>query len=199
MRIKLISLLAAGAIAMLGCGNSTTSTSATGAAATSDRATPGGEYFTFNLDGKPMSVPAEDVSTSYYETDSTFKVFAGKDQEMSIVLTVPKVDICPCTIPAGSAEPGHILTQGSVSLLNYPQRPLGFNSWYLTMHDAPPADAIRITDLGAPKDGYRYVAGTFKARVLKTETNGDSPDNRDHEITDGKFRVKHDLHGRQAF
>ncbi len=65
--------------------------------------------------------------------------------------------------------------------------------------DTPPADAIRITDIGAPKDGYRYVTGTFKARMLKTETNGDSPDNHDYEITEGTFRVKHDLHGRLGF
>lgn len=157
------------------------------------------EYFTFAIDGKEMSIAAADISTSFSSFDSTFKVFAGADKKLSIVLTIPALTNCPCSVPAGSAEAGNQLDQGSVALQNYPQTGYGFNSWSNSMHDAPPAEAIKITDLGTVKDGYRFITGEFHAKVLKTESNGDKPDNKDYEITNGKFRVKHDTHGSNSF
>lgn len=197
--MKNLILISACTMLFLSCKDGTGSATESATGATSG-STPGGEeYFSYLLDGKEMSIPAADISTSYYPSDSSFHVFAGKDQQTSIVLTVPGMNRCPCTVPAGSAAPGNILSQGSVSLQNYPKRPTSFNSWYLTMHETPPAEAIKITDVGTPKEGYRYITGTFHAKVLKTETNGNSPDNVDHDITNGKFRVKHSLEGREAF
>jgi hypothetical protein len=156
-------------------------------------------YFSFAIDGKEVSIAEDDISTSYSSGDSTLKIYAGKDGELSIVLTIPALNTCPCTVPAGSAIAGNQLDQGSVSLQNYPEKNYSFNSWYNSMHDTPPAEAIKITNLGTVKNGYRYIAGTFHAKVLKTESNGDKPSNKDYEITNGKFSVKHDTHGAVDF
>lgn len=157
------------------------------------------EYFTFSVDGKEMSIPAADVSTSYHDVDSSFRIMAGPDGGTSVVLTIPQIQACPCSVPAGSAVASDALSQGSVSLQNYPQKSYAFNSWYLTMHETPPVDAIKVSNLGTPKDGYRYITGTFQVKVLKTEANGAAPDNKDYQITNGRFRVRHDLHGSTTF
>lgn len=197
---KLLGLigLAGCAFVWMGC-NGNVNTTATATENAASTATAADAYFTFAIDGKEMSIPAEDISTSFSSFDSTFKIFAGKDKELSIVLTVPALPNCPCTVPAGSATAGNQLDQGSVSLQNYPEKGYSFNSWYNSMHETPPAEAIKVTGLGTVKDGFRYISGTFHAKVLKTESNGDKPDNKDYEITNGKFSVKHDTHGSADF
>ncbi len=189
------------ALSLSSCGSNANPGSGTAAPSATDAGGSGsdGEYFSFSIDGKEMKIPAADVSTSYHDVDSSLKILAGPDGGLSINLTIPHIQKCPCTVPAGSAVASDLLAQGSVSLQNYPQKPYAFNSWYLSMHEAPPGDAIRITDAGTPKDGYRYISGTFQAKVLKTESNGAAPDNKDYQITNGRFRVKHDLHGSKTF
>jgi len=158
----------------------------------------GDAYFTFTVDGKNLSIPAADVSSSFNPYDSSFKINAGQYQELGVVLTIPNFPACPCSVAAGGPV-GTSLDQGSVSLQNYPEKKLTFNSWYNGLKGTPPADAIKITDLGTLKDGYRYITGEFHVKVLKTESNGTSAANKDYEITNGKFRVKHDTHGSTTF
>jgi hypothetical protein len=166
-------------------------------APTADIGGAAGEYFKFTIDGKPQQISPDDVSTSYNSTDEEFKVFAGKDGGLSVVLTVPKLPSCPCNVPAG-APPGNSLAQGSVSLQNYPSKPSGFNNWYLGTAGTPAPDAIKISDLGTLANGSRFIAGTISTKVLKTETNGDGPDNVDHVIV-GSFRVKLSVSGAGPF
>jgi hypothetical protein len=156
-----------------------------------------GEYFKFTIDGKPQQIAADDVSTTFNPSSEEFKVYAGKDGGLSLTLTIPKMPSCPCSVPAGAA-PGNVLSQGSVSLQNFPSKPLVFNNWYNGLAGTPAPDAIKISDLGTLANGSRYISGTVSTTVLKTESNGDSPDNVDHVVV-GSFRVKLNVAGAGPF
>lgn len=78
-------------------------------------------YFDYSIDGKAFSVNEDDILTTYNEfgaTQKEFKIFAGKDQERSLILTITSDMSKPSTTPNGSAEAGNPLSQGSVSLQN---------------------------------------------------------------------------------
>jgi len=93
-----------------------------------------------------------------------------------------------------------VINQGSLSLQHYPNPGNGLNNWYLGRAGTPTASAIEITDVGTvDKDRYRYVTGKFATTVLKTESNGAGPENRDYEITEGRFRLKHQSSGADSF
>lgn len=156
-------------------------------------------YFSFVVDGRKIEIAADDVTTSYQDADGSFKVFAGPDRKTSITLTVPNAKQCPCVVPAGSTEPASVINQGSVSLQHYPNPGNGLNNWYLGRAGTPPASAISITDVGTVDKGYRYVTGAFATTVLKTESNGAGPENRDYAITEGRFRLKHKSGGADSF
>ena len=154
-------------------------------------------FFAITIDGAPVAIAPEDISTSYYP-DGTLKIFAGSYRQTSLVLTLPDVARCPCQIPAGSTDPGSELGQGSVSLQHHPHAGNGLNSWYTGQPGTPDPDAIEITGIGTPRDGIRMIAGRIHAAVLGTESNGDGPENRDYRI-EGRFRVAHDIKGAEGF
>ena len=166
------------------------------AAATPD--TSADTYFSYVIDGERYDVAEDDVLTSVWP-DGTFKVYAGADRARSIALTIPDIANCPCSVPAGSIVPSDMLAQGSVSLQNHPAPGHGLNNWYMGQSGTPPSAAITVTDIGAVQQRTRYVTGTFSTTVLKTESNGDGPENRDYVITDGRFRVRHTVSGGDAF
>ena len=49
--------------------------------------------------------------------------------------------------------------------------------------------AVGITKIEKQPDGSRWVTGLFSTTVLKTQSNGDGPENRDYVISDGQFRL----------
>lgn len=156
------------------------------------------EYFSFVIDGRRIEIDRDDVLTSFWP-DGTFKVYAGADGSVSLALTVPNAAACPCTVAAGSIEPGDPISQGSVSLQNFPEPGNTLNNWYLGLDGTPPSAAVSIVDIGHVEAGIRYITGTFNTTVLKTESNGDGPGNRDYAISEGRFRVRHQLDGADGF
>lgn len=154
-------------------------------------------FFRLTIDGTPITIPLEDIFSSYYP-DGTLKIFAGSYRQTSLVLTVPDISHCPCQVSAGSVEPGTELSQGAVSLQHYPNPGNGLNSWYIGQPGTPEANAIEITDIGTPKDRVRMISGRIHVTVLKTESNGAGPENRDYRI-EGSFRLPHEIKGSEGF
>ena len=190
-------LFASTAIFLAACNDSSAPSAAqqTGASASTQSE---GEFFTFELDGKPMQINPEDISTSFYPSGE-LKIFAGAYRALSIGLTIPEIEKCPCVVPAGATEPGSIIGQGSVSLQGYPNPSNGLNSWYVGQTGVPAAQAIEITEIGPVQNGGRLISGRFQVRILKTESNGDGPENKDYEISNGRFRVLHEMPGKTGF
>ena len=145
-------------------------------------------YFRFAIDGKAMQIPISDIITPA-KYDGSFQVFAGPDRQMSIVLTVPNIAQCPCVVPAGSNDTSSTISQGSVSLQHFPNPGNGLNNWYSGLDGVPPARAVEITKIEKQSDGSRWVTGLFSTTVLKTQSNGDGPENHDYVISDGQFRL----------
>jgi hypothetical protein len=156
------------------------------------------EYFTFAIDGKPMQIAPEEISTSMRPSGELL-ILAGAYRELSITLTIPDIAHCPCVVAAGATDPASPIGQGSVSLQGYPTPANGLNSWYVGQLGTPAENAIAITDLGTREKVGRYLSGTFHTTVLKTESNGDGPENRDYVITEGRFRVLHEIVGTEPF
>lgn len=155
------------------------------------------QHFSFTIDGEPMHIAVADIYVSLGYGD-TLKVFAGAERKLSVTLTVPNVTNCPCVVPAGATAAGDELTQGSVSLQHYPNPGNGLNNWYLGLDGTPPDHAIEITDIGTIVDGARYISGTFDTTVLKTQSNGDGPENRDYVVA-GTFRLRFETTGVNGF
>lgn len=154
--------------------------------------------FSFSIDGQRYEIAADDVSTSI-QIDGALRIMAGPWDGRGVVLTIPDIANCPCTVPAGSTQAGDVLGQGAVSLQNHPDRGITLNSWYLGQTGTPAPAAITVTSIGTPANGERIIEGTFAVPVLATESNGDVPGNRDLEIVDGHFRVVHALIGDDTF
>jgi hypothetical protein len=155
-------------------------------------------YFDFTLDGKEIHIPAEDILTSYNvtSTDTVFKVFAGKDGGLSLVLTIPHDMAKPSTTPSGSPDFKYNITQGSVSLQNYPEKNFTSNNFNTTY----PATAIpvpgAIVVTASEKDGTdgRIITGTINTKTFGDEDPSKEPSSKDHVIK-GKFRIKHPFNG----
>ncbi len=154
-------------------------------------------FFEFTIDGKAYSIATDDVSVRN-GASNTFKIFAGADRKLSVNLTIPNIDKCPCSVPAGAVDPASELGQGAVSLQHFPNPGNGLNSWYTTQTGTPPADAIKISDIGTVKNGARFVSGEFHTTVLKTESNGSGPENKDYVLA-GKFRVRFETNASNGF
>ena len=88
-------------------------------------------YFTFTIDGKEINIKSDNVSSTYNTALSkpTFKIFAGKDGEITVMLTTTADMTKPSSTPSGSANFDEQITQGSVSLQNYPEKNYVFNSF----------------------------------------------------------------------
>ena len=155
-------------------------------------------YFRFAIDGKAMQIAIDDISTPL-RYDGSFQVFAGADRQMSVILTVPNVAKCPCVVPAGSSDPSSNISQGSVSLQHFPNPGNSLNNWYSGLEGTPPARAVEITKIEKQPDGSRWVTGLFSTTALKTQSNGDGPENRDYVISDGQFRLHVEASNSAAF
>ena len=194
--------LATAILLISGCGRTaggngaSAATTAPTAAEASTRADD--QYFDFSIDGEPMHIRVADIYVTL-GYGGTLKVYAGAERQMSIALTIPNIASCPCVVPAGSTDPANELGQGSLSLQHYPKPGNTLNNWYVGLEATPATDAIEITDIGTIVDGARYVSGSFHTTVLKTESNGDGPENHDYVISDGRFRLRFETTGVNGF
>lgn len=156
-------------------------------------------YFNYSIDGKEISVDTNDILTSYNEfgaTDREFKVFAGKDGETSLVLTIVSDMSKPSNTPNGTPNAAEKLVQGSVSLQNYPTKGFTFNSYDYLLNPKPAVipDAIVITKSEKVGEVARILTGTINVTVRGGENKQHDPNIKDYVIK-GKFRIKHEFKG----
>jgi hypothetical protein len=180
------------------CNN--TSNTQTGATATAQNDAPAGKalYFDYSIDGKEMHVLAEDILTSYNVTsaDTVFKIFAGKDGGITLLLTIPRNMAKPSTTPSGSPDFKYNITQGSVSLQNYPDKNFTSNNFNTTYPATaiPVPDAIVVTSSETDGTEGRIITGTINTKTFGDEDPAKEPSPKDH-IIKGKFRIKHPFNG----
>ena len=150
-------------------------------------------YFTFTVDGKEINIKPDDVSTSYNTAlpKPTFKIMAGNYGEISVVLTTTADMTKPSSTPSGSTNYDEQITQGSVSLQNYPEKNYVFNSFDKgsPVTSTPVSDAIVITKTERVSDG-RIITGTFNVKVFGGDNKKNDSNIKDRMVV-GKFRVKH--------
>jgi ABC-type oligopeptide transport system substrate-binding subunit len=151
-------------------------------------------YFDYSIDGKEISLDTTDILTSYNEfsaTDREFKVFAGKDAGPNLVLTLTADMSKPSHTANGSAEAGDKISQGSVSLQNYPSKGFTFNSYDYLLNPKPTVipDAIVITNSEKMGETARILTGTINVIVRGGENKENDPAIKDYVIK-GKFRIK---------
>jgi hypothetical protein len=150
-------------------------------------------YFTFTIDGKEISIKPDDVSTSYNTAlpIATFKIMAGNYGEISLVLTTTADMTKPSSTPSGSTNYDEQITQGSVSLQNYPEKNYVFNSFDKgsPATSMPVPNAFTITKTERVPDG-RIITGTFNVKVFGGDNSKNDPNIKDRMVV-GKFRVKH--------
>lgn len=153
-------------------------------------------YFDFTVDGKEMHVDDADILTTYDEIsgNSTFKIFAGKDGETSLLVTIPENMSGPSSTPNGSTDYDDNITQGSVSLLNFPAKNYTTNSFDTTYPETPVDGAVVVTSVEKGAGENRIITGTINVKTLGGGNIGKDPNVKDHVIT-GKFRVEHDFKG----
>lgn len=152
-------------------------------------------YFTFTIDGKEVSIPAEEISTSYNVAlkKPVFKVFAGEYDKINLLLATTEDVTKLSSTPSGSKNFEDEITQGSVSLQNYPEKNYTSNSFNTNFPKSsiPVPDAIVITDSKRFGDKYRIITGKINVKVFGGDATND-PKVKDHVIV-GKFRVKHEF------
>ncbi|MEA5459081.1 hypothetical protein VB796_08535 [Arcicella sp. LKC2W] len=150
-------------------------------------------YFTFTIDGKEISIKPDDVSTSYNTAlpKVTFKILAGNYGEISVVLTTTADMTKPSSTPSGSTNYDEQITQGSVSLQNYPEKNYVFNSFDKgsASTSVPVPNAFVITKTEKVSDG-RIITGTFNVKVFGGDNKKNDPNIKDRMVV-GKFRIKH--------
>ena len=152
-------------------------------------------YFTFTIDGKEVSIPSEEVSTSYNTAlkKPVFKVFAGEYGKINLMLATTEDVTKPSSTPSGSKNFDDEITQGSVSLQNYPEKNYTSNSFNTNFPESsiPIPDAIVITESKRFGDTHRIITGKINVKVFGGDATND-PKVSDHVIV-GKFRVKHEF------
>ncbi len=154
-------------------------------------------YFTFTIDGKPYSIPAEEVSTTYNDAlkKPVFKIMAGEYGKINVLLATTESVVGPSSTPSGSVNFDDEIKQGSVSLQNFPVKNYTSNSYNMgtpnSMVITP--NAITITKSTRFKDEYRIIEGTFNTTVFGGEAGKDK-NVADRKIS-GKFRLKHEFSG----
>ncbi len=154
-------------------------------------------YFTFSIDGKDYSIPAEEVSTTYNDAlkKPVFKIMAGEYGKINVLLATTESVVGPSSTPSGSVNFEDEIKQGSVSLQNFPVKNYTSNSYNMgtpnSMVISP--NAITITKSTRFKDEYRIIEGTFNTTVFGGEAGTDK-NVSDHKIS-GKFRLKHEFSG----
>ncbi len=151
-------------------------------------------YFEYAIDGKPFRVSTDDILTSYnsYQGKSEFKIYAGTEGSPQLVLTIPHDMSKPSSTASGSPEAGNSISQGSVSLQDYPTKGNTFNSYDFMANpkQAPTPDAIVITASEKLGEEGHIITGTINVSLI----SGNDPANKPYKIT-GKFKIKHLFQG----
>ena len=145
------------------------------------------------LERSSTNIKPDDVSTSYNNAlkKPTFKILAGNYGEISVVLTTTADMTKPSSTPSGSTDYDEQITQGSISLQNYPEKNYVFNSFDTgsVATSTPVSNAFVITKNEKVADG-RIFTGTFEVKVFGGDNKKNDPNIKDR-IVKGKFRVKH--------
>jgi hypothetical protein len=155
-------------------------------------------YFEFVVDGKTISINPSDITTSYNVTskDTVFKILAGAYEAVTLVLTIPHDMSKPSSTPSGSSNYDLQIAQGSVSLQNYPEKNLTFNSFNTgdptTAIEVP--DAVVITSSEKVGKDYRIITGTIGVKLFGGDNKSNDPAIKDRDII-GKFRIQHFFNG----
>ncbi len=197
--MKKLSLITLGVAFMLCSCNSKgkTEAGATTAAAETSAVTSGDLYFDYTVDGKEMHIAPGDISSNFNNTGGhpVFKIFAGADGATGVMLVVPKDMKGPSSTPSGSTSYDEQITQGSVSLQNFPEKNYTTNSFNTTYPEMsrPVADAVVISSVAADGKDAAIITGTFSAKTFgsHSKNNTDAKDT-DHTVT-GKFRIRHEF------
>ncbi|HEY4055826.1 MAG TPA: hypothetical protein VGM39_04430 [Kofleriaceae bacterium] len=154
-------------------------------------------HFDFRVDGKTYSIAANDISSSYNDSGKTptFKIFAGADGAPGVTLTVNKPMTGPSSTPSGSAAIEEEISQGSVSLQNFPEKNYTTNSFNTTYPEmsVPVPDAVVITEITADGKDAKLITGTFKAHTYASHSKDNKdPNDIDHDVA-GSFRIRHEM------
>ncbi|MCC7030040.1 MAG: hypothetical protein IT257_07025 [Chitinophagaceae bacterium] len=153
-------------------------------------------YFDFSVDGKELHIKPEDVTASYRQNGGidVLKIFAGKEGEPTIVLTIPADPRKPSSTPNGSATEYNMeISQGSVSLQNYPEKNYtsnSFNTTYPEMSVVTP-DAVLITASEPEASVARIITGSFNTTTYGSKDSKD-PKDSNHKVS-GKFKIRHEF------
>ncbi len=180
-----------------GAGGSAAGGAVGGSAAGGATARVGDRYFEFTVDGKSFSVDAGDVSSTFRSVGdhAEFKVFAGKQDTTGVSLVVNGPMTGPSSTPNGSPVVESGISQGSVSLHEFPEKGYttnSFNATYPEMAVVVP-DAVVITSIVADGKDAKIVTGTFDAKTYGTKSKGAAdPKDTDH-VVKGKFRIRHEF------
>ncbi len=153
-------------------------------------------YFTFTIDGKEVvNIPASEISTSYNIAlkKPVFKVFAGEYGKINLMLATTEDVTKTSSTPSGSKNFDDEITQGSVSLQNYPEKNYTCNSFNTNFPESsiPVPDAIIITGSKRFGDSHRIITGKINVKVFGGDATND-PKVKDHVVV-GKFSVKHEF------
>ncbi|MEO7311339.1 MAG: hypothetical protein ABIX01_13135 [Chitinophagaceae bacterium] len=201
MKNSIVISLAIATTFLTGCGSGSTGgdTKTSGNNSTTETSSPKSDalYFDFTVDGKEMHIAADDISSSYDATkkDTTFKIFAGKAGDPTLLIIIPHNVAGPSSTPNGSPDFAMNITQGSVSLQNYPEKNYttnSFNTVYPEM-SVPTPGAVVVTNSELAGDEGRFITGTINVKTYGEKSHTD-PKDTDHTIT-GKFRIKHEFKG----
>lgn len=152
-------------------------------------------YLKFTIDGKEVNIPIEEVSTTYNAAlkKPVFKIMAGDYGKINLLLATTADVSKPCSTPSGSANFEDEITQGSVSLQNYPEKNYTSNSYNMGDEKSKVIlpDAIVITKSTRFGDKYRIIEGKTNVTVFGGDP-GKDPNVKDRKIV-GSFRVKHEF------
>lgn len=147
-------------------------------------------YLDFTIDGKSVHVGEENILTSYnnFNGKTEFKIFAGNEGGPQLVLTIPYDMSRPSSTPSGSPEAGNSISQGSVSLQDYPSKGNTFNSYDFMANpkQTPTPDAIVITSSEKLKEEGRIITGTINVSTIPANDPASTP-----YMISGKFKIKH--------
>ena len=123
------------------------------------------------------------------------KVFAGKQGATGVSLVVPGPMTGPSTTPNGSPIVESGISQGSVSLHEFPEKGYttnSFNATYPEMAVVVP-NAVVITAIDADGKDAKIVTGTFEAKTFGSHSKGTpDPKDTDHQVK-GRFRIRHEF------
>jgi hypothetical protein len=184
-------------LALAACSSKSSEPQRTGSAATGGAAATGDRYFELTIDGKPLRIDAADISSTFRTVGNhaELKVFAGKQDAPGISLIAIGPMTGPSSTPNGSLEVESGISQGSVSLQNYPEKGYttnSFNATYPEMAVVVP-DAVVITAIAADGADAKLVTGTFDAKTYGSHSKG-TPDPKDTDhVVKGKFRIRHEF------